>query len=148
MKLFNFLKKIKGAKKSAVKKPAKKVKKKSRGKLKKKIRKPAVKKIKNKLQKNLPKSSRRVLAVAKEKEIGVVTHYFNKISVGIIKLKTPLGIGDKIHIKGAHDDFTQTVESMQINHQSVSRAPKGAEIGIKVAQRVHENDKVYFSAKK
>jgi putative protease len=79
----------------------------------------------------------------KETEIGLVTHYFGKISVGIIKLKAPLRVGDKIHIKGANDDFYQLVTSMQLNHQDISYAPRGAEIGIKVNQRVHENDKVY-----
>lgn len=79
----------------------------------------------------------------KETEIGLVTHYFGKISVGVIKLKAPLRLGDKIHIKGANDDFYQLVTSMQLNHQDISSAPRGAEIGIKVNQRVHENDKVY-----
>jgi putative protease len=79
----------------------------------------------------------------KEKEIGIITHYFGKISVGIIKLKGPLAVGEKIHIKGAHDDFTQAVSSMQLNHKDISRAKKGDEVGIKVTQRVHENDRVY-----
>lgn len=79
----------------------------------------------------------------KGKEIGVITHHFGKISVGIIKLTSTLALGDKIHIKGAHDDFTQTVKAMQINHQDVTEARKGAEVGIKVNKPVHENDKVY-----
>jgi putative protease len=82
---------------------------------------------------------------AKEKEIGVVTHYFGKISVGIIKLKSAITVGDKIHIKGVHDDFTQSIDSMQYNHKNIQEAKKGLEIGIKVIQRVHENDKVYFA---
>lgn len=91
-----------------------------------------------------PKSKEKInQREAKEQEIGVVTHYFGKISVGIIKLKAPLSVGDRIHIKGAHDDFTQTVNSMQLNHQDISSAKKGDEIGIKVTQRVHENDIVY-----
>ncbi|MDP8233839.1 MAG: hypothetical protein P9M06_03435 [Candidatus Saelkia tenebricola] len=81
--------------------------------------------------------------LSKEKEIGRVTHCFGKISVGIIKLKASLHLGDRIHIKGVHDDFTQAVKSMQINYVNVSVASKGSEIGIKVKQRVHENDKVY-----
>ena len=78
-----------------------------------------------------------------EKVIGVITHYFNKISVGIIKLKTSLHVGDAIHIKGAHDDFTQNVDSMQLNHRDIVSAKRGNEIGIKVVGKVHENDKVY-----
>jgi len=79
----------------------------------------------------------------KEKEVGIITHYFGKISVGIIKLKSELKVGDKIHIKGATDDFKQTIKSMQYNHTEIPLAKNGYEIGIKVVRRVHENDKVY-----
>ncbi|MFH1876018.1 MAG: hypothetical protein ABH865_03935 [Candidatus Omnitrophota bacterium] len=85
------------------------------------------------------------LQVPREKEIGVITHYFGKIEVGIIKLKSPLALGDIIHIKGAHDDFTQPVETIQIDHVDVSAAKKGDEIGIKIRQRVHEHDRVYLA---
>ena len=78
-----------------------------------------------------------------EKEIGIITHYFNHISVGIIQLQESLTVGDTIHIRGAHDDITQTVDSMQIEHQSVSAGKKGDFVGIKVAQKVHPHDKVY-----
>ncbi|OQX79618.1 MAG: hypothetical protein B6D56_06715 [Candidatus Omnitrophica bacterium 4484_70.1] len=78
-----------------------------------------------------------------EKEIGVVTHYFGKISVGIIQLKDTLKIGDTIHIKGIHDDFIQVVDSMQMEHKPVEEAGKGDLVGIKVAQRVHPNDKIF-----
>lgn len=78
-----------------------------------------------------------------EKEVGEITHYFRKISVGIIKLTDSLQIGDKIHIKGAHDDFKQTVKSMQLNHEDIKLGKKGDEVGVKVKKRVHENDKVY-----
>ncbi len=79
----------------------------------------------------------------KEKEIGVITHYFGKVSAGIIKLSENLKVGDKIHIKGAHDDFTQEVDSLQIEHDSVESAKAGDEIGIKVIRKVHPHDKVY-----
>jgi putative protease len=79
----------------------------------------------------------------KEKEIGVITHYFGKISVGIIKLKGALNVGDKIHVKGAHDNFIQGIESMQYNHKDILSGKKGMEIGIRVSKPVHVNDKVY-----
>ena len=78
-----------------------------------------------------------------EKEVGVITHYFGKISVGIIQLTDDLKVGDTIHIKGAHDDFTQVVESMQIEHKPVEEAKKGDLVGVKVIQKVHPNDKVF-----
>lgn len=79
----------------------------------------------------------------KEVEIGVITHYFGKISVGIIKLSKPLKVGDEIHVKGAHDDFSQSIDSMQIEHEKVAEAKPGQQVGIKVLGKVHENDKVF-----
>ncbi|MFH1094117.1 MAG: hypothetical protein V1739_08230 [Candidatus Omnitrophota bacterium] len=79
-----------------------------------------------------------------ENEIGIVTHYFNKLSVGIIELNAPLKVGDTIHVKGAHDDFTQTIDSLQIEHEPVKSAEKGDFVGIKVIQQVHVNDKVFI----
>ena len=78
-----------------------------------------------------------------EKEVGRITHYYSHLSVGIIKLKDTLKVGDTIHIKGAHDDFTQPIESLQVEHADVPEAKKGKEVGTKVAQKVHENDIVY-----
>jgi len=79
-----------------------------------------------------------------EEEIGVVTHYFNHIEVGAIKVtKGTLRVGDTIHVKGHSDDFTMTVDSMQIEHDKVEEASEGAVVGIKVPLRVHEHDKVY-----
>ena len=78
-----------------------------------------------------------------EKEIGTVTHYYGRLSVGIVELRDFLKIGDTIHIKGHTDDFTETVESMQIEHADVTEAKAGDSIGINVTQKVHPRDKVY-----
>lgn len=155
MGIVNFFKKIirksKPEKKKSKKvaKPSSKVlSKKPVKKVTKKIKKIAKKKIIKKNKASGGRVARPVKIVQekfKEKEIGIITHYFNKISVGIIKLKAPLSIGDKIHIKGAHDDFTQNIDSMQLDHNGISAAKKGWEIGIRVIKPVHENDKVYRS---
>ena len=76
-------------------------------------------------------------------EIGRITHFFTKISVVVIELTMPLAVGDTIVIKGPTTDFEQPVESMQIEHNNVQRAEAGQSIGLKVAQRVRENDTVY-----
>jgi len=81
--------------------------------------------------------------MAEEKEIGFISHYYNHLEVGIIELSDSLKIGDTIHIKGAHDDFTQSVDSIQIEHDSVEEAKAGESVGVKVTQKIHENDKVY-----
>ena len=78
-----------------------------------------------------------------EQEIGKISHYYNHLNVGIIELSAPLKIGDTIHIKGAHDDFTQTVGSIQLEHENAEKAEAGDSAGVEVSQKVHENDTVY-----
>ena len=78
-----------------------------------------------------------------EKEIGAITHYYGHISVGIIQLSDVLKVGDNIHIKGHASDFTQSVDSMQIEHNVVQEAKAGDMVGIKVSQKVHPHDKVF-----
>ncbi len=81
--------------------------------------------------------------MAKEK-IGVVTHFFNHINVAAIKITHgELNVGDTIHILGAHTDFTQPVDSMEIDRESIETATPGDEIGIKVKKRVREHDEVF-----
>ncbi|MBU0502462.1 MAG: hypothetical protein KJ811_04365, partial [Candidatus Margulisbacteria bacterium] len=73
-----------------------------------------------------------------QKIIAKVDHFFDKISVAAFKLQAPMKVGDEIWFKGAHADFVQTIESIQMNHHSVERAKKGQEVGIKVCQKVNE----------
>jgi len=81
--------------------------------------------------------------MAEEKEIGKIAHFFTKISVCVVKLSSKLNTGDTVHIKGANTDFTQKVESMQIEHEKVESAGKGKSIGMKVNEPVREGDVVY-----
>ncbi len=79
-----------------------------------------------------------------EKKIGVVTHYFAKISVATLKITDgELRVGDTIHVKGHTSDFTQTVDSMQVEHGSVELARAGDEVGLKTAEYVREHDSVF-----
>lgn len=149
------LKKKRSVKKTA-KKPAgktKKVKKKTAKKVKKTPPKNSKPKPKSKTAKKTLRRKKSVSGVKgslkrkkekNEREVGIVTHYFPKISVGIIKLSGALRVGRTIRFKGAHDDFIQTVESMQVNHRDVTIVGRGAEAGLKVTQRVHQGDKVYL----
>lgn len=78
-----------------------------------------------------------------EKEIGKITHYYSHLSVAIIELSDALKVGESIHIKGHSADFTQSVDSMQIEHAVVSEAKTADAVGIKVLQKVHPHDKVF-----
>lgn len=82
--------------------------------------------------------------MAAEKEIGKVSHFYDKISVGVVKLSDKLKVGDKIHIQGTHDDFEQKVESMQLEHKQIDEAKKGDEVAVKMEQKIHDNDKVFL----
>ncbi len=79
-----------------------------------------------------------------EKEIGKVTHYFGKIGVAVLELSSDLKVGDTIRIKGHSDDYTQKVESMQVEHQNIEQANAGQSVGMKVIQKAHEGDVVYL----
>ena len=58
--------------------------------------------------------------------------------------KGTLKVGDEIRIAGGEDtDFTQEVDSMEIDHDSVDKAKKGDEVAIKVEEKVRSNYKVY-----
>ena len=80
----------------------------------------------------------------KEKEIGYVSNYFSKISVVAIEITDgTVSVGDTLHFKGHTTDFNSNVDSIQIEHQSVTEANKGDSIGIKISERVRKMDKVY-----
>jgi len=81
--------------------------------------------------------------MAQEKEVGKVTHYYTNLQVAIVELSDELNVGDEIHIKGHTSDFTQKVESMQIEHQNIEKAKKGETVGLKVVDHAREEDKVY-----
>lgn len=79
-----------------------------------------------------------------EKEIGVVSDYFAHIGVVAVEVTGgAVSTGDTLHFKGHTTDFTQRIESMQIEHEQVEKAKIGDSIGIKVKDRVRKHDKVY-----
>ncbi len=80
-----------------------------------------------------------------KKKIGIVTHYFENLKVGIIKAASPIRIGDAVHFKGYTTDFEQEIKEMQFDHQSITEAKKGKEFGVKVKSKVREGDKVYLA---
>lgn len=80
-----------------------------------------------------------------EEEVGVVTHYYPKIGVAVVKLTgKSLSTGQTVHIQGNSTDFVQEVSSIQIEHKNIDKVKKGDEFGVKVEQKVREGDKVYL----
>ena len=79
-----------------------------------------------------------------EEEIGFVEHYFGHLNVAGIKITNgPLKVGDTIHVKGHTTDFTETIQSMQIEKEDITEAKTGDDIGIKMIGKCRIHDKVY-----
>ncbi len=76
-------------------------------------------------------------------EVGKVLHFFGNINVAIIEVTETISIGDKISIKGPTTNIEQTITSMEIEHTKVGQATPGQSVGMKVQDRVKENDTVY-----
>ncbi|MEK9132144.1 MAG: hypothetical protein AAB606_00330 [Patescibacteria group bacterium] len=71
--------------------------------------------------------------VAKQKIIGSVTHYYDKIQVGVMKLKGTVCVGDMISYETLDGEtYEQIVESMEIDRDPVFKAGKGKEVGLKL----------------
>lgn len=77
-------------------------------------------------------------------EVGRVVGYFAHAGAAVVEIaQGRLKVGDAIWIKGHTTDLKQTVESMQIEHQSVTEGAPGQHVGIKVTDRVRPHDRVY-----
>lgn len=128
-----------------MKKKTKKVK----GKSVKKAKRPATK-AKTKKKPMRPKKAKKTVkkparskAKKGNKPIGTVTHFYNEISVAIVRFKENVPLGTVLYFKGATTDFKHPVKSMQYDHKPIAIAPKGKQIGIKVPRRVREGDNVH-----
>jgi putative protease len=78
-----------------------------------------------------------------QKPIGEVLHYYNHLGVAVVKFDREVKVGEKIHFKGAHTDFIQTIGSIQHEHQNIESAKKGQDVGVKVDEKVREGDEVF-----
>lgn len=109
---------------------------------KKPIKKPIKKKIIKKIAKK--KLVKKAIVRVREKKIGKVTHYFDKIKVVAIKLSDVLSVGDIIRIEGGENtDFKQKIVSMQFMGEKIKKGKARQEIGIKVKNKAREGYKVF-----
>lgn len=79
-----------------------------------------------------------------EKKIGIVTHWYDKIGVAVVKLSDALKKGDAIKIRKGDDEFEDTVSSLQIDHADVSSAKQGDDAAIKLSRRTKEGATVFL----
>ena len=78
-----------------------------------------------------------------KKVVRKVANYFSNIGVAVVDIEGKLKVGDEVIIGEGESAFTQTIESMQIEHQNVDEAKKGQSIGMKVSQEAKKGWKVY-----
>jgi hypothetical protein len=79
-----------------------------------------------------------------EKKVGEVIKFFGKIGVAAIRLtEGGMKVGDQIRIVGHTTDLIQPLDSMQMENQDILEAGPGADIGIRVKDKVREHDVVY-----
>ena len=73
-----------------------------------------------------------------------MTHYFGQRSVAIIQLESgTLRVGDMIHIRGHTTDFTQKVESLEVNRAPMTEVGPKDDFGLKVVEHAREHDVVF-----
>ena len=109
--------------------------------VKKKVAKKAVPSAKLRASKKAKKVSKK--AAPKRKPIGEVTHFFDKICVAVVRFDEGVAVGEEICFEGPKGAFSQTLDSMQYEHESISKAKKGQEVGVKTKKPVREGHKVY-----
>ena len=80
-----------------------------------------------------------------EKErVGHVIDYFAKIGVAAIGIDSgEIQVRDILHFSGHTTNFSQEIESMQIEKEHIESAKAGDCVGIKVKDRVRNGDEVY-----
>ena len=76
--------------------------------------------------------------------VGRVEDYFAKIGVIAFTVKKPLHLGEHLHVLGHTTNLEQTLDSMQIEHQTVTEAKPGDAVGIKLTSRARRGDYVFL----
>ncbi len=115
---------------------------KTKTKIKAKTKKSSSKRPKAKVAAVTPKPA--VMAPPNSVLLGYVEDYFAKIGVIALTLKSPLRIGQKIHVLGHTTSLELAVDSMQIDHTPVTQAGPQDGVGIKVLGRSRRGDHVYL----
>jgi len=81
-----------------------------------------------------------------DKAIGKVVHYYDKLGVAIIDLeKGGLKVGDELKFKRGEDEFSQKIESLQVDHKDVDSVKKGDSFGVKVDKPTKVGTQVFLT---
>lgn len=78
-----------------------------------------------------------------EEQVGIVTHFYRRISVAVVQLSAPLAIGDTIHIVGRITNFLQPVSSMEIDYHKIESVDAGQEVAIQMDEYTRRGDTIF-----
>ena len=79
------------------------------------------------------------------KLIGKVVHFYDKLGVAIIDLKSGgLKVGEEVNFKKGDQEFTQKIESLQVDRESVDSVKKGDSFGVKVDKPTKVGTEVFL----
>ena len=80
-----------------------------------------------------------------DKQVGKVVHFYDKLGVAIVDLSSGgLKVGDEVKFKHGDQEFTQKVESLQVEHEVVDSVKKGDSFGLKVDKPTKPGTEVYL----
>lgn len=78
-------------------------------------------------------------------QIGLVTHYYDKLGVAVIEvMNQELKVGDTVKISGHDKEFIQVVTSMQVEHSMTQNVAPGDSCGIQVNEPVRLGDVLFL----
>ena len=81
-----------------------------------------------------------------DKPIGKVVHYYDKLGVAIVDLKSGgLKVGKEVKFKRGEEEFSQKIESLQVDHKEVDKVKKGDSFGLKVDKPTKPGTEVFIA---
>jgi hypothetical protein len=74
-----------------------------------------------------------------------VTHFYSHLSVATARLDAgcKLRLGDVIQVRGHTTDFSQKVESLEVNHAPTTEVGPDDDFALKVVEHTREHDVVF-----
>lgn len=72
-------------------------------------------------------------------------HFYDKLGVAIVDLTSGgLKVGQEVKFKRGDSEFTQKIESLQVDHEDVEAVKKGDSFGVKVDQPTKVGTEVHL----
>jgi putative protease len=70
-------------------------------------------------------------------------HFYPHANAAIVRVEgSTVAVGDTVRFLGHTTDFQQRVERIELEHDTLAAAVPGQTVGIQVAKRVREHDRV------